>query len=123
MSERKRVLDRSINVDFYNLFEGKRIDDAIADLMRIQDENTRLDFLDAKFRCEYYGDGGGFDFMLDVYRDETDKEYKTRLAKEQKLRDALLARKQKLSKRKKLQKLKKEAAEREEYERLKAKFG
>jgi hypothetical protein len=115
--ERKRVLDRSIEINMVDVFDGKNIDDVIFDLQRIESTVKYGHCEDSKFRFHYYGH-----LLLDVFRDETDEEYKTRMVKEQQARDRA-----KNSKLKKMlgekKKLDEEAAEREEYERLKAKFG
>jgi len=101
----------------YNLFDGKSFHDVIDDLQRIESKNVKYgQGEDSKFRFHHYDAHGGFDFLLDVYRDETDKEYKARMVKEQQARDR--AKESKLKKN-----LDEEAAERKEYERLKAKFG
>ena len=118
--ERKRVLDRSFEVSLYDVFDGSQIDQVIAELRAL---DSRVDYgrgYDAKFRVEV-----GYEYTevyMDVYRDETDKEYEARMLREEKTREK--ARKAREAKQEKARKelYQKEADERAEYERLRAKF-
>ena len=118
--ERKRVLDRSFEVSLFDLFDGTQIDEVIAELRAL---DSRVDYgrgYDAKFRIE-----SGYEYTevsMDVYRDETDKEYEARMLREEKAREK--ARKAREAKQEKARKelYQKEADERAEYERLRAKF-
>ena len=118
--ERKRVLDRSFEVSLYDVFDGSQIDQVIAELRAL---DSRVDYgrgYDAKFRVEV-----GYEYTevyMDVYRDETDKEYEARMLREEKAREK--ARKAREAKQEKARKelYQKEADERAEYERLRTKF-
>lgn len=118
--ERQLVLDRSFDVNLYSVFEGNQIDQVIAELQAL---DSKVDYgrgQYAKFRVE-----AGYEYTdvyMDVYREETDAEYKARMLRAEKAREkARLAREKK--KEKARQELyQKEADERAEYERLRAKF-
>ena len=118
--ERKRVLDRSFEVRLYDVFDGTQIDQVIAELRAL---DSKVDYgrgYDAKFRVE-----AGYEYTdvyMDVFRDETDKEYEARMLREEKAREK--ARKAREAKQERARKelYQKEADERAEYERLRAKF-
>jgi len=119
--ERLRVLDRRIYVDIWDLFYGRTIDDVKSklDAIHIVDYGRAED---AKFVVEYVGYEGVQEVTIEVYRDETDSEYNKRIAKEaaEKERKRIASEKKKEKARQAL--MESEAAERAEYERLKAKF-
>lgn len=119
--ERLRVIDRSIYLSLWDIFEGRNIVDVKAKL----DVLHEVDYgrgEDATFQIKPYGYDGGVELYLDVYRDETDSEYNKRIAKEaaEKERKRIASEKKKEKARQAL--MESEAAERAEYERLKAKF-
>jgi len=118
---RKRVLDRSFDLDLNDIFDGRQIDDVIAELQALDSKVAYGSGYTAKFRVEY-----GYEYTdvyMDVYRDETDKEYDARMLREAKAKEkAQKARETKLEKARQ-QLYQKEANERAEYERLKEKFG
>ncbi len=118
---RKRVLDRSFDVNLGDIFDGRQISDIIAELQAL---DSKVDYgrgNDAKFRVEY-----GYEYTsvyMDVFRDETQKEFDARMLREERAKEkARKARETKLEKARK-QLYQKEADERAEYERLKETFG
>jgi outer membrane protein assembly factor BamA len=118
---RKRVLDRSFDLDLNDIFDGRQIDDVIAELQAL---DSKVDYgrsYDAKFRVEYGYESTSV--YMDVYRDETQKEFDARMLREERAKEkARKARETKLEKARQ-QLYQKEADERAEYERLKEKFG
>ena len=118
---RKRVLDRSFDLDLNDIFDGRQIDDVIAELQAL---DSKVDYgrsCDAKFRVEYGYESTSV--YMDVYRDETQKEFDARMLREERAKEkARKARETKLEKARQ-QLYQKEADERAEYERLKEKFG
>lgn len=121
-TNRLRLVDRSIEVDLWDVFHDKTIDVIKAELdawLRHVDYGYGED---AKFRIDLYGYDGGIELYLDVYRDETDTEYDKRIAKEAAIKEK--ARKARETKKEKARRvlMESEAAERAEYERLRAKF-
>lgn len=118
--ERKRVLDRSFEVDLNDMFSNAKVDEVILSLQALDSKVEYHRGYDAVFRVEY-----GYEYTdvyMDVYRDETDKEYEARLAKEEKAREkARKSREAKLEKARQAL-FQKEEDERAEYERLRAKF-
>ena len=120
--KRNRILISSHEIIIDDLFDGKSFDEIRVALDRL--ENDMVDHSkDYDYRFEvhhYYGD---FSLNLSVYRDESDAEYKARMAKNKLARErAKLAREKRKEKlRKEL--MAKESDERAEYERLKIKFG
>ena len=117
--EKQIVLDRSEYVSLDSMFDQCDFDEVRA-------------YLDALERILKAGETGRFrvewsyestDVYLDVYREETDKEFALRLLQEEKTRE-----KKRLAKEKKLERARaalaeSEEQERAEYERLRAKFG
>ena len=117
--EKQIVLDRSEYVSLDSMFDQCDFDEVRA-------------YLDALERILKAGETGRFrvewsyestDVYLDVYREETDKEFALRLLQEEKARE-----KKRLAKEKKLERARaalaeSEELERAEYERLRAKFG
>ena len=117
--EKQIVLDRSEYVSLDSMFDQCDFDEVRA-------------YLDALERILKAGETGRFrvewsyestDVYLDVYREETDKEFALRLLQEEKARE-----KKRLAKEKKLERARaalaeSEEQERAEYERLRAKFG
>lgn len=118
---RMRVLDRSINLDLCELFDAQNFEQVKSNLDGLE---ARINYgvgEDVKFRVSYSYDYT--DIYLDVYRDETPTEYSHRLNKEEKAKEkARLAREKRKEAARKLL-MESEAAERAEYERLRAKFG
>ena len=123
---KKRVLDRRDHVDIFDLFGERSLDDVIIDLQsmlhRYEEEIFTHD-KEMKFEIEHYGYDGGLEVYVRVMRWETDKEYDKRVAKEWAAKEK--ARKARETKKARARELlyKKEADERAEYERLRAKFG
>ncbi len=116
---KKKVIDRRIYVDLFGIFDDVEFYEIHRGIDKLENEFDPLRE-SAKFRVEH-----GYDYTdvyLDIYRDETDKEYKDRLKLELKAREK--AQKAKLTKEQNARKIlfEKEEDERKEYERLKAKF-
>lgn len=124
--QRKRVLDRTVTIDCADLFDGKTLDEVRLELTAMADKYER-EFItlghDAKFSVDYYGYDGGFDLELQVWRDENDKEYNARLERERQASEKKKLAKERQKEKARKQLMESEAAERAEYERLKAKFG
>lgn len=120
--DRMRVLTRSYDVSLWDLFDERDFTSVKAELDKLEASVQYGHGETANFRIEPYGYDGGFDLRLDIYRDETDAEYEARLAKEEaKKEKARLARERKMEKARQVL-MENEAAERAEYERLRAKF-
>jgi hypothetical protein len=122
---KKRVLDRRDQVDIVDLFDQRSLDDVIIDLQSMLHQYEEEIFThdkEVKFETEYYGYDGGLEVYVRVDRWETDTEYHRRLAKETAAKEK--ARKAKETKKARAREVlyKKEADERAEYERLRAKF-
>lgn len=120
MSKAKQiVLDRSEYVSLDTMFDQCDFD-GVRQYLGVL-EKVLKSGEDGKFRVEWSYEST--DVYLDVYREETDKEYTLRLAKEERERE-----KRRLAKEKKLERARAalaetEELERAEYERLRAKFG
>ena len=118
--DRQRVLSRSIELDLWDVFHNRNIDDAKARLDAVHEVDYGCGE-DAKFRVEY-----GYEYTsvyMEVYRDETDAEYNKRKGKEAAAKEkARLARERKKEKARQVL-MASEAQERAEYERLREKFG
>lgn len=119
--DRKIIRDRSEQICLSDLFDGCNFEQVKERLDEIENSVDYKKGHNAQFRVEW-----GYettDVYLDVWRDENDKEYKERLAYEEKLREkARLAREKKKERARKVL-ADTEEAERAEFERLKAKFG
>lgn len=119
VQDRQRVLSRSIELDLWDVFHDRNIDDAKARL----DALHKVDYgcgEDAKFRVEY-----GYEYTsvyMEVYRDETDAEYDKRMAKNAAAKEKARLQREKKKERARKVLMESEAAERAEYERLRAKF-
>lgn len=125
-TERIRVLDRKVEIDLYDFFENKTIDElqhAISALATAYERDILLYDKYVNFSIERYGYDGGMDLYLKVWRLENDQEYAKRMEKLEK--SAERSRKAKEAKKEAARKalFQKEADERAEYERLRAKFG
>jgi hypothetical protein len=118
--DRQRVLDRSEQISLADLFDEMDFQQVHSGLNVLE---TQVDYgrgEDVKFRVEY-----GYEYTdvyMDVFRDETDAEYNKRIAKEDAAKEK--ARKARETKKEKARAIlmESEAAERAEYERLRAKF-
>lgn len=120
--ERLRVVDRREEVGLWDLFDERDFTDVKAELDKLESKVQYGQGETATFRIEPYGYDGGVELHLYVYRDETDAEYEKRLAKEAATKEkARLAREKKKEKARQVL-MESEAAERAEYERLRAKF-
>lgn len=130
---RKIVRERRLDIDLHDMFAGKTLDDVRTTLNALAYQLERETVYyghPPRFAVEPYGYDGGFDLYLDVYRDESDHEYAMRMADEEKARQkkeqARLKRQETaqaiLKEAAKGILMANEAAERAEYERLKAKF-
>jgi len=118
--DKQRVLDRSVSVDLYDLFNA----------LDVQQVKEKIDAYESQvnygqgevvnFRVEY-----GYEYTdvyMDVFRVETDTEYNKRMAKNAKAKEkARIAREKKKEKARQVL-MATEAQERAEYERLRAKF-
>lgn len=112
--EKLRVFDYRDEISIDELFDGRTFDEVqlrLRELAAQYEERILSEDCEVKFDVSHYGYDGGKDLYVDVYRWETDKEYKARMdadkKKRQKRVDAKAA---------------KEAIERATYERLKKKF-
>lgn len=118
--ERKRVLDRSFDVSLYDIFDGRQIDEVLAELHAL---DSKVDYgrgYTAKFRVET-----GYEYTdvyMDVYRDETNKEYDARMLREAKAKEKAQKARETKKEKARQELYRKEADERAEYERLRAKF-
>lgn len=120
--DKLRVLDRKEYVSIYDLLDGRDFTDVKAELDRLEAKVQYGQGEEAKFEVEGYGYDGGVELYLNIYRDETDAEYDRRSAKEAAAKEkARLARERKKERARKTL-MESEAAERAEYERLRAKF-
>lgn len=118
--DKLRVLDRSLGLSLGDLFDGNNFEQVKANLDAFEKRAHYDRGEDVKFRVEY-----GYEYTdvyMDVFRDETDAEYNKRIAKEEAAKEkARLARERKKERARKTL-MESEAAERAEYERLRAKF-
>ena len=121
--ERNKILVSSHEINISDLFDGKSFDEVRVALDRLEKDmvDHSKDY-DSRFEVDQSYDDD-FSLNLSVYRDESDAEYKARMAKNKLARErAKLAREKRKEKlRKEL--MAKESDERAEYERLKIKFG
>ena len=121
--DRLRVIDRSECVSLWELFDDRDFTDVKAELDKLESKVQYGQGETVNFRIEPYGYDGGVELYFDVYRDETDAEYNKRVAKEEAAKEkSRLARERKKEKARQVL-MESEAAERAEYERLRAKFG
>lgn len=123
--ERERVLSHKVGVSIQELFDGKDFHQVRASLQTLAEEHEKRiidEDLRVVFEVEYFGYEGDMVLNVCFYRWETDKELEKRKAnlEARKERSRLAKERAKESARKKL--YKKEADERAEFERLKAKF-
>lgn len=120
--KRNKVLVAEHEISISDLFDGKSFDEVHLALDRLE-ADTVDPSKDYECRFSVYHHYDDFSVNLEVYRDESDAEYKARMAKNKLARE-----KAKLAQEKRKEKLRKElmakeSDERAEYERLKAKFG
>ena len=126
MNDRKRVLDKKELLDIYDMFNNKTLDQVQIELACIATAYNRdilLNDCHVNFSVDYYGYDGGIELYLNTWRWENDEEYNKRKEKEEKAREK--SRKIREAKKEKARNelFKKEEDERNEYERLKAKYG
>ena len=119
--KKQRVVDRTLDVSLWELFDGNDIAEVRAMLNSLeagikQDEH-------AVFEVQGYGYDGGVELELNVWRDETDAEYKKRLEKNEKAKEKARALREKKLAKARAVLMETEEAERAEFLRLKAKFG
>ena len=107
--KRQQVLDRSIPIDLSSLLDCCTVDQVRQNLDEYQ--NCLTDGRTGRFEVEHYGYDGGVELKFNVFRDETDDELKKRQEKNARERQ-----------RQRNEKAAKEAREREQYLRLKAKY-
>lgn len=118
--DRLRVLSRSLEMSLYDLFHGKDFHQVKAELDALE---QRVDYgagETATFRVEY-----GYEYTdvyMEVFRDETDAEYNKRMDKEAKAKEKVRLARERKKERARQVLMESEAAERAEYERLRAKF-
>ena len=120
--DRLRVVDRKEYVSLFDLLDGKEFFDVKEGLDRLEQQVNYGSGEEAKFVVEPYGYDGGVELYLEVYRDETDAEYNKRMEKEAKAKEKARLAREKKKERARQMLMATEAAEREEYERLRAKF-
>ena len=122
---KKRVLDRRDQIDIVDLFDGRSLDDVILDLqsrLHAYEEEIFTHDKEMKFEVEHYGYDGGMELYVRVQRWETDKEYDRRVAKEWAAKEKARKARETKKQRARQELFAKEADERAEYERLRAKF-
>lgn len=118
---REKVLARSYELSLHDMFDGKTFHQVREEIDSLE---KRVDYSvgeTVRFRVEY-----GYEYTdvyMDIFRDETDKEYKKRLEKEEAAREKARIAREKRKERARQVLMETEASEREEYERLRAKFG
>lgn len=120
--KRNKILVSSHEIGISDLFDGKTFDEIRIALDRLEEDMVDPS-KDYEHRFHMLHNYDYFELNLNVYRDESDAEYKARMAKNKLARE-----KAKLAREKRKEKLRKElmakeSDERAEYERLKAKFG
>lgn len=123
--ERLRVLGQVDALDIGELIDGKTIEEVLMSLQALQGKYEPMILgkgYDVRFEIDYYGYDGGFDVSLHVYRDENDKEYEARMKQEEKERERKRIAKEKKQERARKILMETEAAEKAEYERLRAKY-
>lgn len=120
--DRQRVVDRKEWVSLFDLLDGRDFFNVKEELDKLEKQIAYERGEEAKFAVEPYGYDGGVELYLEITRDETDAEYTKRLDKEAKAKEK--ARKARETKKERARKvlMESEAAERAEYERLRAKF-
>lgn len=120
--DRQRVVDRKEWVSLFDLLDGRDFFNVKEELDKLEKQIAYERGEEAKFVVEPYGYDGGVELYLEITRDETDAEYTKRLDKEAKAKEK--ARKARETKKERARKvlMESEAAERAEYERLRAKF-
>lgn len=120
--DRQRVVDRKEWVSLFDLLDGRDFFNVKEELDKLEKQIAYERGEEAKFVVEPYGYDGGVELYLEIIRDETDAEYTKRLDKEAKAKEK--ARKARETKKERARKvlMESEAAERAEYERLRAKF-
>ena len=120
--ERLRVVDRKEYVSLFDLLD----EDAFFDVKQKLDKlEAMVDYgrgEEAKFKVEPYGYDGGVELYLEIYRDETDAEYDKRMEKNAKAKEKARKARETKKERARAVLMESEAAERAEYERLRAKF-
>ena len=126
MTDRKRVLKSREPIDLFDLFDRKTLDEIQLDMSTLaaaHEKDILLHDCYVNFSVEYYGYDGGREVYLNTWRWENDDEYNKRKAKEEKAKEK--SRKIKEAKKEKARQalFQKEEDERNEYERLKAKYG
>ena len=107
--KRQQVLDRSIPIDLSSLLDCCTVEQVRQNLDEYQ--NCLTDGRTGQFKVEHYGYDGGVELKFNVFRDETDDELKKR---QEKLRTERKKRRDEIAA--------KEAREREQYLKLKAKY-
>ena len=120
--ERQRVVDRKEYVSLFDLLDGKDFFDVKEWIDKLEKQVNYSCGEEAKFVVEPYGYDGGVELYMEVYRDETDAEYNKRLEKEAKAQEKARLAREKKKERARKELMESEAAERAEYERLRAKF-
>ena len=122
---KKRVLDRRDHVDIVDLFDQRSLDDVILDLQSMLHDYEEEIFThdkEMKFEVEHYGYDGGQELYVRVQRWETDKEYAKRQGQEAAAKEKARKARETKKARARQELFAKEADERAEYERLRAKF-
>lgn len=120
--ERLRVVDRKEYVSLFDLLDEDDFFDVKQKLDKLE---AMVDYgrgEEAKFKVEPYGYDGGVELYLEIYRDETDAEYDKRMEKNAKAKEKARKARETKKERARAVLMESEAAERAEYERLRAKF-
>ena len=123
---RQRVCSKSERLDIEEIFDGRTLDDVQAEFNALAHKYEREIFeqdLEVRFEVEYYGHDGGHDVYLYSSRWETDEEFKKRQAMLEAERAARRRARERVKEAARKNLYEKEADERAEFERLKAKFG
>ena len=123
---KERVWDRTEYMSLHDMFDNATPEEAITNVQKyLQPFAVRAAKKDVEVKLWVQGCGydGGYEVEVRSYRWETDKEYKTRIAKE----EAAAEKKRVAAEKRKARALEKalatEAEERALFEQLKAKFG
>lgn len=119
--DRQRVVARKEYVSLFDLLDGKEFFDVKEGLDKLEKKIAYERGEEAKFVVEPCYDGG-VELHLEVSRDETDTEYNKRIAKEAAAKEKARKARETKKERARAVLMESEAAERAEYERLRAKF-
>ena len=78
--EKKLILVKEVEIDIFEIFDGETLESSIDNLILFKDKLSKEGLIIDKVRVEQYYDY--VDVRVNLYREETDKEYQTRIQKE-----------------------------------------